>query len=528
MRRAPAPHLVFAGICLVALLAAALRNAWLCDDAFITFRSVDNLLNGYGMVWNVGERVQAFTHPLWFFLLSAVGALTGNILLAAFVLGLVGTALAIVMIFGAGRFLPATVLLTTTILGLSVCFNTFATSGLENPLSHILLVGLFLSVLRLRDEASPRDAFWPALAFGLLYLSRPDGTVLALPLCLYGLYRVWSPHRTSRNAIAVLSWSLFGVLPVLIWTAISLFYFGSPFPNTAYAKLSHDIPRHELFRIGWAYVTNPIRHDPVTASAVIAGLATSVVLRTGVLLSASAGILLHLGYLVKIGGDFMAGRHLTLTLVLAVLILTQLRLPPVKKLAPLMIPVVLMAPIAWFGAVEFSPEKLKRLGPTGIIEERDAWFHISSFWRWLEDENYPSHGLAHHGRELRKEAGETGSLIVDVQGAIGMVGYFAGPGVHIIDFHALADPLLARLPAQSKWRPGHFRRDVPCGYADTVLGVGELTDPDLATYYGALHEIISGDLLSPQRLRLIWQFNTGQMDRFKESYLERAVPEESC
>ena len=26
--------------------------AWVAEDAFITFRAVDNLLNGYGPVWN--------------------------------------------------------------------------------------------------------------------------------------------------------------------------------------------------------------------------------------------------------------------------------------------------------------------------------------------------------------------------------------------------------------------------------------------------------------------------------------------
>ena len=49
-----------------AILALSLvRTAWLSDDAYISFRAADNILNGYGPVWNVGERVQAFTHPLW-------------------------------------------------------------------------------------------------------------------------------------------------------------------------------------------------------------------------------------------------------------------------------------------------------------------------------------------------------------------------------------------------------------------------------------------------------------------------------
>ncbi len=47
-----------------------LRVSWISDDAFITFRSIENFVHGYGPVYNVGERVQTFTHPLWMLLLG--------------------------------------------------------------------------------------------------------------------------------------------------------------------------------------------------------------------------------------------------------------------------------------------------------------------------------------------------------------------------------------------------------------------------------------------------------------------------
>jgi arabinofuranosyltransferase len=48
--------------------AVVLRTAWVSDDAFITFRTVDNALNGAGLRWNPAERVQTYTHPLWMLL----------------------------------------------------------------------------------------------------------------------------------------------------------------------------------------------------------------------------------------------------------------------------------------------------------------------------------------------------------------------------------------------------------------------------------------------------------------------------
>lgn len=67
-----------AAVLLLTLLLAvgAVKSAWLADDAFITLRTVRNLLDGFGPVWNVGERVQAYTHPLWMFLLTGAVALT--------------------------------------------------------------------------------------------------------------------------------------------------------------------------------------------------------------------------------------------------------------------------------------------------------------------------------------------------------------------------------------------------------------------------------------------------------------------
>src|SRR5262245_26468064 len=50
--------------------ATVVLRGWLSDDAFITLRTIDNLVHGLGPRWNPSERVQTFTHPLWLFLLT--------------------------------------------------------------------------------------------------------------------------------------------------------------------------------------------------------------------------------------------------------------------------------------------------------------------------------------------------------------------------------------------------------------------------------------------------------------------------
>ena len=61
----------------LALLAWLAAEAWfLCDDAFISFRYVRNLIEGHGLVFNPGERVEGYTNFLWVLELAALwGAL---------------------------------------------------------------------------------------------------------------------------------------------------------------------------------------------------------------------------------------------------------------------------------------------------------------------------------------------------------------------------------------------------------------------------------------------------------------------
>ena len=49
---------------------AVVTRMWACEDAYITFRYIDNLVHGFGLVYNVGEHVEGFTHPAWLFLVS--------------------------------------------------------------------------------------------------------------------------------------------------------------------------------------------------------------------------------------------------------------------------------------------------------------------------------------------------------------------------------------------------------------------------------------------------------------------------
>src|SRR6185503_19260292 len=70
------PFTLLLGLMLALFATLLVRSAWICDDAYITFRVIDNFWNGYGLRWNVIDRVQAYTHPLWLMLMSLVYGVT--------------------------------------------------------------------------------------------------------------------------------------------------------------------------------------------------------------------------------------------------------------------------------------------------------------------------------------------------------------------------------------------------------------------------------------------------------------------
>ena len=53
------------GLPALVLMWAGWARRWTTDDGFINFRIVHMLVEGHGPVFNVGERVEAYTSPLW-------------------------------------------------------------------------------------------------------------------------------------------------------------------------------------------------------------------------------------------------------------------------------------------------------------------------------------------------------------------------------------------------------------------------------------------------------------------------------
>ncbi len=264
----------------LALLAWLTSVSWfLTDDAFISFRYVRNLLNGHGLVFNVGERVEGYSNFLWILELAAVERVLNirpehaapwlSILFTAGTLAL--------MLWWIARLpgLRLRGLVSWCALALVCSSATFAVwtsgGGLETRQFTFLVVAAvaFLSLYRNRHWG----LLAAALSLALASLTRPEGPLIAaccfawfgalqLPPALNALRRAAETQDVSIvEAIAAISrridWRgmLCLIAPfALIVGAHFLFryaYYGEWLPNTYYAK--HVRPWYESgFKYLWA------------------------------------------------------------------------------------------------------------------------------------------------------------------------------------------------------------------------------------------------------------------------------------
>ncbi len=505
---------------------ALLVNAWIVDDAYITFRTVDNFVNGYGLTWNVGERVQVYTHPLWMFVVSLLYLLTSELFYSVILLSFILTLAAAWTVsaattegFRATRWKPA--LLIVALLS-SKAFVDFASSGLENPLSYLIAALFCARLLSLRRQGPicpppgqpcrERQILELFLIASAAFFNRSDTVLLYLPALVYLLISTRSLPRWRLVRASVL-----GTLPATLWLLFSLLYYGFIFPNTAYAKmLSTGFPDSWKLFVGTEYLATSAAWD--TASFAIMAAAVWCVIRQrsieGVALV--IGILLYVTYVVTTAASatHMSGRFFAVPFfVSAILFVEWATRRWALVAAGALIVYMVWSPVSSikFGTSFYRPHPhLRFLDTKWLAKEQGA-----ALINWRRGKSLPDHPWFHNGRQLRQRPEK-----VHVGGAFGgePVGYFgfaAGPEKHIVDVLALTDPLLARLPALQptnlrEWRPGHFRRALPDGYlASIASGKNQITDPSIARTYDLVVTVTRGRLLRADRLRAIWAMNLG-------------------
>ena len=294
------------------------------DDAFFTFSYSRNLALGHGPVYSHGVRVEGYSTFLWMALM-ALGLLvnhgtalvtTARIVGAPFVVLLGWATWRLARACGAGRLVASLcVLLLSFNTDLAVAYLT----GMET-LAHVALLTTGFAALAATWPGAPdstaagwrRAVPWIALAVGL---NRIDGFVGFGFL----LGSTWLGDLLARRPRPLrLAFLTCGppVLVYLIWFFWRWHYYGLPLPSTYYAKAL--IPKLLPGR-GWDYVTTELLDGWLWCG--LAGLAWLGGRRRVIALVPGAFVLIHLGYVVKVGGDWMPFGRFVLPVVPLLLVL---------------------------------------------------------------------------------------------------------------------------------------------------------------------------------------------------------------
>jgi len=479
----------------VLLVVQLVRTAWVSDEAYLTFRTVDNWMHGYGLRWNPLERVQAFAHPLWLFLVAAGYALTGEPYYSVLALSALITLAAVAIILRRVACGPAQAAGAGTILLLSKAFVDFSTSGLEPPLTYLLIAVFFAAFFDERNTRTTKMA-WAA---GLLAVTRLDAVLLVLPALVVAMRRDDRGSFGRRLLLAALPW--------IAWEIFATIYYGFPLPNSAYAWAAAAPPLATRIRHGSLYLLDSIDRDPITIATLVA---TTAMAADGALAAArpiAIGVVLDLMAILWTGGDAMSGRLLAAPLLCAAIAASRVDLSGASmairaQALALIVLLGLMAPretsVNSQGLVPIESER------TGIADARLVAFPATGLLHVIET-GTPPNAMAAEGGHAARDAHRA---VVPSGGNLVPAAFFAGPTVHVIDRAGDGDPLLARLPPTAPALAGVALRDMPDGYEETVvLGVNRIAAPALAAYYDRLAVITRAPLMNTRRLREIVSMN---------------------
>jgi len=249
-------------IILVALFARLIPGPRTIDDAYITFRYAHNILEGQGMVYNIGERVLGTTTPLYTLLMATFGVFLGGSSAPFPWISLIINALAdgvtcLLLILLGRRFGHQWAgFVAASVWAIAPMSVTFAIGGMETSVFVTLMTGTFYFY--------SEDRLVPAAFLASLSLvTRPDSLLFILPLMVDRLRRCtpWSRINPDPAPISKAEISAF-IIPSLLWFSFAALYYGNPLPNSLSAKVvAYNLQEKDtLIRLLQHYATPFLGH----------------------------------------------------------------------------------------------------------------------------------------------------------------------------------------------------------------------------------------------------------------------------
>jgi len=276
------------------------HGGYAVDDAYISFRFLDNWLNHEGLVFNPGEYVEGYTNFLWIILLAPLRLLGVPPEAAALVVNFVCVLAVAYACYQCVRQLSGGDLTASIgVWALLAGYGSFAfwlTAGMEPLLVTALLCWANTMVLR-QGEINGKAA----LLYAAAVLTRPDALLFAI--AAFAFYIPIKPFQNKSKFLAYLQNAAIFILPLIIHLIWRWSYYGEILPNTYFTKMHPDSSL--MIRFGIAYFERFLWAGGVVLVAItIAGLVYKS-LWSRFSLMVAAQIVVFCLYIIKVGGDYM-------------------------------------------------------------------------------------------------------------------------------------------------------------------------------------------------------------------------------
>lgn len=341
-------------IFIVSCLILAWNISWylpfFADDSLITIRYAQRLIDGHGLTWTDGIKVEGYSNLLWVLILAFFGKLGANMILVARILGVIFAVTNVYLLieYANKRYKDAPVVLSIALFlfSASAIVAVWAIGGLENSLVSMLALISIIKYLDYRQYGNIRSLWFSSVSLGMLCITRPDGVLLSV---IIGLYHIISNRNDFKKALVSLS--KLAVFPLILYFGQLIFriiYYGELVPNTAHVKVSPSL--YHAYT-GLLYTLRFFKSNFTLFIIAMSSLAYLVYIKKSESLLYIMLIGIWAAYISFIGGDFFfAFRHHLFTIIVFMLViidglgtfLTNNKLTKNRKIIAISLLVVLM------------------------------------------------------------------------------------------------------------------------------------------------------------------------------------------
>ena len=430
------------------LLLLGINNRFIQDDAFISFRYAQNLVEGHGLTWNKGEQkpIEGYTNFLWVIMIALIESLKldpvfwSMVLSMSFAVGTLFVTYKLALMLFSSRSLA---LLTVFLLGTNYSFSSYMTGGLETQLhAFFIIVCTYLSYSFLVCNYSRLQEMcvWGGVSmlFSLAMMTRLDSALICIVLYIFVILALFDKKVHFKEKLLSL---LFLTIPCLIivgsWLLFKFVYYDAILPNTFYVKATGFNAYHlvkGLLYI-WAFFLD---YSFIFIAFLVFLYFKSFFSQPNLLI-----LLIIVGlwflYIIKIGGDFMEYRLFIPILPFIFLIISNMILLINNSKVQASI-IILLVASSFHHAI--SDEQ----GHFGIESISSLNAHIND-----EKQNWKRVGIV-----LGKLFSESVEPVTIATTASGAISYYSR--LRTIDMHGLNDRWIAKNGIVTKRaKPGHTR-----------------------------------------------------------------------